>query len=421
MRALRGMIGLCLVLAVVSRASGRDPEMLPPVTDTPQRGMTLDQAVNLTLGNSPLLRQARARIEQQQGLAVQAGLYPNPQQNSGNPNQLGGGNSLYSVGIQQEIVRAGKIPLNVAAAEQAVRQANLDLIRQQFDAVTAVRQQFFLLLAIQRRLATLQDLQKIAQQSLDITIKLRQAEQATETDMLLLQIESRRIEASLRSAAFTASSAAQQLAALIGLPDLKIERALGDLSVKLPDFNDPQVRGELLTRSTLIESARAEIARNEFLLRRAEAEPTPNLILNSGYQWTVNQPHSQALIGTYFNIPIWDRNQGNIRAAGANVRQAMAQLNSVQNDLLRQLAEALGRYHAAQVTVSVYQQGILPDAQRTYELVQKGLEGGQFDLLRILQSQRSVIEANLDYISALQDRLSAAATIAGLLQLKQFP
>jgi cobalt-zinc-cadmium efflux system outer membrane protein len=366
-------------------------------------------------------RQARARIEQQQGLAVQAGLYPNPQQNSGNPNQLGGANSLYSVGIQQEIVRAGKIPLNVAAAEQAVRQANLDLIRQQFDAVTAVRQQFFLLLAIQRRLATLQDLQKIAQQSLDITVKLRQAEQATETDMLLLQIELRRIEASLRSATFTTTAAAQQLAALIGLPDLKIERALGDLSVKLPDFNDPQVRSELLTRSTLIESARAESARNEFLLRRAEAEPTPNLILNSGYQWTVNQPHSQALIGTYFNIPIWDRNQGNIRAAGANVRQAMAQLNSVENDLLRQLADALGRYHAAQVTVSVYQQGILPDAQRTYELVQKGLEGGQFDLLRILQSQRSVIEANLDYISALQDRLSAAATIAGLLQLKQFP
>ena len=34
---------------------------------------------------------------------MQAGLYPNPQQNSGNPNQLGGNNSLYSFGIQQEI------------------------------------------------------------------------------------------------------------------------------------------------------------------------------------------------------------------------------------------------------------------------------------------------------------------------------
>jgi cobalt-zinc-cadmium efflux system outer membrane protein len=120
-------------------------------------------------------------------------------------------------------------------------------------------------------------------------------------------------------------------------------------------------------------------------------------------------------------MPIWDRNQGNIRAAGANVRQAVAQLTTVQNDLLRQLAEALGRYRIAQATVETYQKGILPDAQRTYDLVQRGLEGGQFDLLRILQSQRSVIEANLDYIAALQDRLAAGATIAGLLQLYQFP
>jgi cobalt-zinc-cadmium efflux system outer membrane protein len=414
-------MGLCLALALAGLATARDPELLPPTTVVLQRGLTLEQATNLALNNSPLLRQSRARVEQAQGLAVQAGLYPNPQQNSGNPNQFGGGQSLYSFGIQQEIVRAGKIPLNVAAAEQGVRQANLDFIRQQFDLVTSVRQQFYLFLATQQRVTILQDLQKIAQQSQDITIKLRQAEQATETDVLLLQIELRRIEVSLRSAAYAATAAGQQLAALIGLPDLKIDRAVGDLSIKLPNYDDSRVREQLLTRSSLIESARADITRNEFLLRRAEVEPTPNLILNSGYQWSVNQPHSQALIGTYFNIPIWDRNQGNIRAAGANVRQSVAQLSAVRNDLLRQLAEALGRYRSAQVTVDTYQTGILPDAQRTYELVQKGLEGGQFDLLRILQSQRSVIEANLDYIAALQDRLSSAAAIAGLLQLQQFP
>jgi len=68
----------------------------------------LEQATGLAQSNSPLLRQSRAKVEQAQGLAVQAGLYPNPQQNSGNPNQLGGDNSLYSVGFSQEVVRAGK-------------------------------------------------------------------------------------------------------------------------------------------------------------------------------------------------------------------------------------------------------------------------------------------------------------------------
>lgn len=296
MRAHRSILSLSLALALSLAAwcFARTPEPLPPVAPQDDSTLTLQRAVELALNNSPVLRQSRARIDQAQGLAIQAGLYPNPQQNSGNPNQLGGSNSLYSVGISQEVVRAGKLQLNQSAAEQGARQAGLDFVRQQFDVITAVRQQFFLLLAAQQRVTTLQELRKIAQQSEDISIRLKEGEQGTETDVLLLRIELRRIEVSLRTAAFVRASAAQQLAALLGLPNMKTDNVIGNLSVKLPDFNDPQIRNQFLVRSSLVESARAEISRNEFLLRRAEVEVIPNVILNSGYQWTVSQPHSQA-------------------------------------------------------------------------------------------------------------------------------
>ena len=133
------------------------------------------------------------------------------------------------------------------------------------------------------------------------------------------------------------------------------------------------MRKQLLVRSSLVESARADIARTQFLLRRAEVEPIPNVIVNSGYQWAASGNHSQALVGVYFTMPIWDRNQGNIRAAGANVRQSVAaQLNTVQNELLRQLADALARYRSAEISVETYEKSILPDARRTLDLVQKG-------------------------------------------------
>ncbi|MBI3837929.1 MAG: TolC family protein [Planctomycetia bacterium] len=417
----RNFVKLALLVALVQGSFARAQEPVPAPGPAADNVVTLERAAGLALTNSPVLRQARARIEQAQGLAIQAGLYPNPQQNSGNPNQLGGGNSLYSAGMSQEIVRAGKLQLNQSAAQQGVRQANLDAVRQRFELLTAVRQQFFTLLATQKRVDTLRELRRIAQQSESTSGKLLEGGQGTKSDVLLLRIELRRIEASLRSAEFASAAGAQQLASLVGLPDMKIDRVEGNLAMVLPDFDDPQVREQLLTGSSLVESARAEIVRTQFLLRRAEVEPTPNLILNGGYQWSVNQPHSQALVALYFTMPIWDRNQGNIRAAGANVRQSVAQLTTVQNELLRQLAESLGRYRAAQRTVAYYDTSILPDAQQTFKLVQKGWEAGQFPFLQLLQTQRSVFEANLDYISALQDRLTAAASIAGLLQLEQFP
>jgi cobalt-zinc-cadmium efflux system outer membrane protein len=421
MRVCHRVWGLSLVLCLAPLARARSPEPVPAPTVATDGPLTLQRATGLALANSPVLRQAQARVEQAQGLALQAGLYPNPLQNSGNPMQLGGGNSLYSVGVSQEIVRAGKLQLNQAAAQQAVRQANLEFVRQQFEVLTVVRQQFFAVLAAQQRVTTLRELRAIAEKSESTARDLWENEQAAESDVLVLRNERRRIEVSLRSAEHAAQAGAQQLAALIGLPNFKIDRLDGDLSMRLPDFDNPDVRQQLLSTSSLVAVARAEIIRNQFLLQRAEAEPTPNLIVNSGYQWSVNQPHSQALVGLYFNVPIWDRNQGNIRAAGANVRQSVAQLSTVQNELLRQLADALGRYRAAQQTVDSYERGILPDARRTLDLVRRGIAGGQFELLRLLQAQRSVFETNLEYLLALQDRLAAAALIAGLLQLEQFP
>ena len=415
------LLSLSFGLTWSALAVGQEPIAVPLPTVKVEDVYTLDRVTNLALSNSPVLRQARGRIEQAQGLAIQAGLYPNPIQNSGNPVQLGGINSTYSSGFSQEVVRAGKLQLNQAAAEQAVRQANLDFIRQRFDLLTAIRQQFFLLLAAQQRVSTLRELRATAQRSLDTSERLLQGGQAAETDVLLLRIEFRRIEASLRSTEFLTTAGAQQLAALMGLPNLQIVRIQGDLLLRLPDFDNPQVREQLLMTSSLVENARTDIVRNQFLLRRAQAEPTPNLIVNGGYQYTASQPHSQALVGLYFTMPIWDRNQGNIRAAGANVSQSVAQLNTVQNELVRQLADALGRFRAAQATVDNYEKGILPDARRTLGLVQRGYEAGQFDFLRILQTQRSVFETNLEYINALQDRLTAGAVIAGLLQLDQFP
>ena len=407
---------LALVLGLLAQAQ----EQVAAPTALPE-AFTLDRVTSLTLANNPALRQAQARVQQAQGLAIQAGLYPNPQQNSGNPNQLGGGNSLYSAGITQEIVRANKIGLNQGAAEQAARQAALDYVRERFEVLTAVRQQFYTLLATQRRLEVLREILKVTQRSVEVSTRLRDAEQVGEVDVLLLRMESNRIQVALRTAEYARTASARQLAAQIGLPNLVIDRAEGSLFMPLPDFENPQELQFLLSRSSLVESARTDIVRTQILLQRAEVEPIPNLIMNGGYQWTVNQPHSQALVGMYFTIPIWDRNQGNIRAASANVQNSVAQLSKVQNDLIRSLAEAIGRYRAATRSVEIYEKSILPDAKESLALGERSLAAGQLDLLRLFQTQRMVFESNLDYITALQERLVSAAAIAGILQLEQFP
>ena len=108
-------------------------------------------------------------------------------------------------------------------------------------------------------------------------------------------------------------------------------------------------------------------------------------------------------------------------AANASIRRSMANRLAVQQELTKQLADAITRQRIAEKAVKNYEEGILPDAMRTLELVQKAYARGQFEISRLLQTQRTVFEANIDYISALENRLNAAAEIAGLLQMEEFP
>jgi cobalt-zinc-cadmium efflux system outer membrane protein len=370
---------------------------------------------------SPVLRQARADVDEARGLAIQAGLYPNPRFDTGNPQQLGGSNTLFNGGLTQEWVRGGKLRLDVAAAEQAVRQAQLAYTRRQFDLLTDVRQQFFAVLADQERVIMFRNLAAIARRSVEIAQNKLANGQGTETDMLLLRIDLRRVQVSLQNTETILRAGRMQLAALLGLPQLPIERLVGDLGVTLPDFNDEAVRQQTIARNAQVQIARTDIARNQLLLRRAEVEPTPNISWTGGYQYTTSETHNQALVNAVFVIPLWNKNQGNIRTANGNVAESVAVLSMTQNDLLRQAADSLARYRSARRLVLTFEQSILPDAKRTQSLVQQGYDLGELELVRLLEAQRALFQANLDYIDAEQNRLQAAADLANLLQLERFP
>jgi len=387
-----------------------------PARREPSRILTLAAAESLAITYNTRIQEARARLDQSRGQATQASLYPNPRYDSGSPQTLAGTSSLYSVGGSQQLVVAGKLQLETAAAERAVGQAGFALLRARLDLLKDVRRQFIALLVARDTVATSRELLANASRSVEASEQLFKAGQIAETDMLLLRIERHRAQASLKAAETTLAGAKQQMAAIIGIANLPIDDAQGTLTLPLPDLEQLIHRQELISQHTQLEIARLEIGRDRTLLQRAEVEPIPNPTVQGAYQYSVTPDHNQPLVGLYFDIPVWNRNQGNILTAAATVRESVAALNSVQNDLLRQLADAIARFQAASRVASNYERFILPDTQRTLELLQKGLQGGQIDLFHVLQGQRAIAQARLELISAQQDRLKAAIDIADLMQ-----
>ncbi|HEX5106354.1 MAG TPA: TolC family protein [Pirellulaceae bacterium] len=397
-----------------------DPQAPSPPEELARAEIRLSDLEQIALQNHPQLLATVNAVAAAEGKAIQARLYPNPQVGVAAP-QIAGRESQYNAFASQEILTGGKLQLDSAAAWQEVEQSRLTMTRVRYDVLTGVRRRFYAVLAAQNRVAVLEDLVSLATKSQKIGQMLFNAGEGTKTDTLLLEIELHKDQVALENARTVYEAGKRQLAAAVGVPQLAVGVLYGDLATELPRFDLPELQQRVIAVNPQTAVAEAEARRARILLDRAYVEPRPTFNIMGGYQHQEQGVQDQAIAQVLMSVPLWNKNQGGIRAARGTVGRAEADVRRVQVELAGQAAEALGRYRAALNTVERYQAQILPKSRESVSLTQGLYQQGQIDFLRLLQAQRTLGEVNLGYIDAQESRWNAAADIANLLQVERFP
>jgi cobalt-zinc-cadmium efflux system outer membrane protein len=397
------------------------PEQAPLEGNGASGPLGLPALTGIAEGNHPVLMRARAEIEAAKGNRVQAGLYPNPRFETNNPEFWAGSTSQVNFGYQQDIVVKGKIRLEKAAADQDVRKtiANFELERMQM--LTELRSQFYQTLAAKARLEVSQRFVEIAEKAKGAAEELERAGVGTSIDVLLLTTELERSRVSSKNALTALQGEYRQLAASAGVPTLVISDVNGVLFHGLPEFGEGELSAFIQRDSSYIRRGSAEITRNKMKLRREEVEPYPNIRTGPSYAISTDGSRGQFWLSVVFDIPVWDLNQGNIRAARAELQRSAANLDVVRTELFRRAADSHARYLKARHTTEQIRSTILPTARKAQSLVLEGYEKGQFDVNRLLQAQRAISDVYRDYIDAAEQAWTTAAELAGILQREQFP
>jgi cobalt-zinc-cadmium efflux system outer membrane protein len=381
---------------------------------------TIEEFSTLAIENHPQLRAARAAVEAARGQAVQVRLYPNPMLAGSSP-QMAGTDSQWNGYVTQDIVTAGKLRLSQQAALRGVQQAEYELVRARYDVLTGVRSSFYRLLVSQRRLEIFKLLFDIASRSYEIGRQLAAAGEETRADTLFWSIERDRAEVRLINSTVMIETGRRELAAALGLPRADIGMLEGDLFLKLPNFDLKQLQDAVLAANSNPRAAEAAIARAQWSLERAVVQPIPNINLMGGYQRQVGPPQDQGLMQVMCEVPIFNRNQGNIRSARADIASARADLRRIEIELAAQTAEAVNRYRQARRQAEWYEDLILPKARETVRVTQLLYAQGELTFLRLLQAQQILTETELAYVESQEARWQGAVAIADLLQLEEFP
>jgi cobalt-zinc-cadmium efflux system outer membrane protein len=207
----------------------------------------------------------------------------------------------------------------------------------------------------------------------------------------------------------------RELGAVIGASDFTMQPLLGDLASFIPKIEWDAALDRILSNSPQLAAAQADVQRASWNLHRQRAEPIPNVTMQGIVQRDEDVQAWDGAVQLLVPLPILNRNQGAIAAASGELVAAQRRVERIELALTQKLAQAYQRYADAQAEVERYGIDILPNARENLELVNRAYQAGEFAYLNVLVAQRTLFNANLEYIDALGRLRQAAAEIEGYL------
>ena len=388
----------------------------PHISNGPPTTLRLEDLEQIALERNPTLIQAKMVVRAAQGQYLQAGLYPNP-----TIGYLGGDMGLEGTAGQQgavfgqEVVTSGKLRLGSAVAGHGVGQARHGLEAQQQRVLNEVRAGYYEVLLAQKMIDVHQELLRISQEIGEAMEKALTLQEVSRADALRFRNEAERARVGLEQVENSHQVAWYRLATVLGQPEMAPAALSGSVDVDLPTPSREEALERLLAQSPELALARAgvERARCETALQCAERVPNVKFEMWAKHDATTDEGLLD--VGLGLPLPLFNRNQGNIVTAQAELIGAQREVERVELDLQNRFAVAFGKFVNARWQVDSYANTILPNGEESLRLIRLGLRDGEFGYLTLLTAQQTYSNDNLEYLASLQEFWARAVELDGML------
>jgi cobalt-zinc-cadmium efflux system outer membrane protein len=214
----------------------------------------------------------------------------------------------------------------------------------------------------------------------------------------------------------------RSLGAVIGQPDMPMATVAGDLEHDWPELNEEEAVEAITKQSPAVRIAETAADHAQSLLARARREPVPDLQVRGGLEYNNELldglPYAKGWEGiaeVTVQIPIFNRSQGDISAARANIDRAEQEKRRIALTLRDRAASAVDQYANARLMAVEFRDEILPRAKKSYGLMSEkyGLMLASYP--RVLESQRKLYELQIEYIAALEGVWTNGIALQGFL------
>ncbi len=377
--------------------------------------LTLDQALEMADQRQPEIAEARAMVEAAEGRARQAGAFPNPEAIvsaqqlplSGNqPNE-----KEYVAGVGQTIPLGGRLgkARQAELLDREVRARGLEVKRR--DIHRRVRSAFATALYQEKAHQAQTQIQQSTAKA-EMTTQVRvEAGDALPEDLARVGMELARAKVELQRAESLREQALTALASAMGDATSSVKSLAGTLE---ETFEIPTLETLAANLSAQPESvlADADIRARNARVDVAKAERIPDVKVELLYHRLEASQANTFDVGLSIPLPLFNRNQGKLREARAEVAAAEARSRMTQNELTTRLRESYLQLTAALASSRTLKTEILSRAETVVKGAEARYAAGDISLAEILPVRRDLAAVQLSYLESLRDVMQAWAALS---------
>ena len=414
------LLGTAVLLSAATVAAQGPAQ--PPPQNTPTR-VTLDDAIDLALKHNHSLQAARTTILQNRAQEITANLRPNPtidwdtqflplfQPNEFTTDYLNN-SAQFDFGLGYTLERGKKRQHRFQAAKDQTAVTTAQVSDNERTLTFNVASQFIAALLAQSNLELAETDLKSFQQSVDISEEKFKSGAMSEGDLLKIKLQMLQFQMDVSNARVARVQALATLRQLLGYESVPENYSVdGQLEYKAVTASEDDLKALALRQRPDLRAAQLGVTAAQSQLQLAKANGKHDL--NTTFNYThVGAVNSGAF---FFNIqlPIFDRNQGEIARTRSIVTQMQEQQNFTSGQVLTDVKDAYEGLKSSDRIVTMYMNKYRAMAKKSRDIAEYAYHAGGLALLDFLDAERSYRAAELGYRQAL------ASYLLGLEELRE--
>jgi cobalt-zinc-cadmium efflux system outer membrane protein len=393
--------------------------------------ISLDQAIDLALAHNHALKASRTLILQNQAQEITANLRPNPTLGADtqfipffSPQYFSGDNvdvtQQFDIGISYLFERGKKRQHRLQAARDATAVTRAQVADSERTLAFSVGQQFVSVLLAESTLQfALEDL-KGFQQTVDISEAQFKAGFIGDGDYLKIKLQLLQFQTDVSSARLAKVQALTGLRQFFGYDAVPADYdVIGDLAYQPIHAKVEDLQARALRERPDFRAAELGItaAQSQYTLAKANSK----VDVNGTYDISHVAGETTGSIFASFDLPIFNRNQGEIARTNYALTQAKEQELAASDTVLADVANAYEAVRSNEEVVNLYTSGYLKQAEDSRDISEYAYKRGAASLLDFLDAQRSYRATQLAYRQAMASYMTALEQLKEALGTRNLP